>query len=171
MLKRIMVDALQGVASDDRHVVLRQVQALLHGHLDARRLALDLEPISPERERDTRWGGVCCTYFIRMESPVSPWRRPVKIGRAVEAEARRGGLLTGSPYPLTLLVDLPSRFVPELVAQSHLAQWRLRGEWFEDRDGVRSLVNEIRNFLIVQELRAPRIPRGDTSEPQEAARQ
>lgn len=58
MLKRIIADSLQGITSDDRRVVLRQADDLLHGRLDARRFALETQMVKDEnQDYGTRWGG------------------------------------------------------------------------------------------------------------------
>jgi len=61
---------------------------------------------------------------------------PIKIGVAVDPEARRLGLQVGNPYPLTIraligCLDDSGAFAIEAALHRHFADVRMVGEWFD----------------------------------------
>jgi hypothetical protein len=115
---------------------------LLTGQVDPRQWALDHHKISSECEAEhARWGGVTCVYFIRMDAPRGP--RPIKIGLSNRPGGRRLSLLTGSPYPLTLLATFPDCLLPESMLHAAFQRVGLNGEWFRPSRRLLDLIREI----------------------------
>lgn len=56
---------------------------------------------------------------------------PVKIGVAVDVEARRKTLSTASPWPIRVVYALPNMAHREREMHQRLRHHRLNGEWFE----------------------------------------
>lgn len=56
---------------------------------------------------------------------------PVKIGVAVDVEARRRTLSTAAPWPIRVLYALPNMAHREREMHDRLRHHRLNGEWFE----------------------------------------
>lgn len=65
-----------------------------------------------------------------------------KIGHSFQIKKRLVGLQTASPNPLELVTYVPASRRTEKAIHSLFKRWRVRGEWFDDVDGV------IGNFFI-----------------------
>lgn len=61
-------------------------------------------------------------------------RRAAKIGYSADPYRRFKQLQTGSPDMLTLFDKLPGDTALEAAFHRHLADRRLHGEWFDNRD-------------------------------------
>lgn len=65
-------------------------------------------------------------YVIRSDE-----QTPIKIGRAIDVEARLKGLQTGNPYRLKVIGAIPGNSDIEACFHRHLRLSRMRGEWFD----------------------------------------
>lgn len=60
---------------------------------------------------------------------------PVKFGTTTNLTNRLRGIMTGSPYPLAVLAEVPGGVVLERAIHKLLAPWRSNLEWFCGPDG------------------------------------
>jgi hypothetical protein len=58
---------------------------------------------------------------------------PIKIGKAVNVRSRVAGIQVGYPYTLIVRATLSEGEETERHAHQLFRQWRLRGEWFDER--------------------------------------
>lgn len=68
---------------------------------------------------------------------------PIKIGIATNPTSRLRELQAASPYPLRMLAIIPGTHTQERRLHEHFSEWRLHGEWFDERaDGLMALVSK-----------------------------
>ncbi len=70
---------------------------------------------------------------------------PIKIGKSnvVQLRARVAELQTGNPAELRVIGCIAGDHETERQLHSALTQYRVRGEWFEDTDVVRGVINDL----------------------------
>lgn len=68
----------------------------------------------------------------------------VKIGVALNPEARISSLQTGSPHSLKLVAQLPGDRALEADLHSRFSAHRIRGEWFKISPEIRAFIAEHR---------------------------
>jgi hypothetical protein len=153
LLRRLMRDRLVGVASDEIGRVEDVADQLISGARDARQFLVEALKLAPREVALSRWAGLTCTYFIRME--VASGRGPIKIGQSCDPIDRLNTLRVGSPYQLTLIGCAPGVFVDESVLHSMFSAHRMRGEWFAPRSAIRALAAEVAGFEATQDARFP----------------
>lgn len=122
--------------------VMRYARRITSGEIDAREFARKIERREPgDLHHRSPWGGLPATYFMQMEIPKA--YKPVKIGWSVDPEGRRYDMLTGTPYPITLLASFPECLLQEDVLHSRFASFRMRGEWFRPNRHLTSLIKNV----------------------------
>ena len=74
---------------------------------------------------------------------------PVKIGHGEDPEARRKALQTGNPAELRIIGTHPGGAREEEMVHAALAEWRIRGEWFEPDEVVLSAAKHLDEIMEV----------------------
>jgi len=80
-------------------------------------------------------------YLYLMQSGING---PVKVGVAVDVEARRRQLQTGNPFHISVLSVIPNASHREFELHDLFGHFRLEGEWFEP-------IQEIFDWFKIQE--------------------
>ncbi len=76
-------------------------------------------------------------YFIGSESG------PVKIGVSKDVQRRLRALQSGHPYTLSILATVEGGYAAERRYHERFAAHRLRGEWFDCTDDIRTEINRL----------------------------
>ena len=146
MAQSLGVERIGSRAQEQRDAIATAWK-IWHGEIDVYEYAMSARAWS--EKSGALWGGADATYFMRMEVPVPSRRRPVKIGRSLDPEARRMNLLCGSPYPITLLASVPCAILSESVAHAMFARLRLQGEWFRWSRGLDDLIVQAQRIMEI----------------------
>ena len=146
--------------ADERRKALEIAWQMWRGECDVLTFATLSRPWTMDDLNGKLWGGLDTTYFMRMEVSRSRRRCPIKIGRSNDPSARREKLLTGSPFPITLLACAPCAVLSEGVAQAMFRRSRLRGEWYRWSPGLDDLITQTQRIMEMNPRSARREDNG-----------
>jgi hypothetical protein len=78
---------------------------------------------------------------------------PIKIGFAVDVDARLASLQCALPYQLIILATMPGMISDELALHIGFSQYRLLGEWFERSQELMDYIGKIKHAVRVSQWR------------------
>lgn len=86
-------------------------------------------------------------YFIK---PIG-MNGPIKIGRSESTDRRLDDLMAWSPFPLEIIVEIPSLPRLEGRIQSTFEQHHLHREWFTAAPEILSLIEKLKAGVPIEE--------------------
>lgn len=121
--------------ADRKRMRLAEIQS----HIDATRVRVDGQTVTAAANDNVisvAPAASCYVYFVTDGEAI-------KIGKANNPKSRLSGLQTSHHKPLTILAVTPGNETLEREFHRIFDSKRLRGEWFQDCDEVRALVDDI----------------------------